>query len=152
MVALAQIDRLQDVEIEGVFDLARSIALRQIDVHDHMIVAIRWAELAESFANDPLIGSDARKRKATERRAARDDLDFRDASVGGSGAEKDCSREQGTSGARAQERTPENARPFAEICRPFLHSHHVLPGDNLNVTAMLKALPRKDKSASLLRP
>ena len=61
MVALAQVDRLQDVEVERILDLPVPVARRKLDVDDDIILGVARVELAERFAGDLLVLSDARK-------------------------------------------------------------------------------------------
>jgi hypothetical protein len=82
--ALGQIDRLEDVEIEGVLDVPAGVARRQPDVHDYGILRVARVHLAERLTNDLLVLPDAGPRVATERRRfSGDDLDPGDPRLGG---------------------------------------------------------------------
>src|SRR5207248_11371953 len=78
-----QIDRLEDVEVEGVFDLAARVARRELDVHDRGVLRIVGVELAVRLAGQLFVLADVLEDVAAEgRRLLLDDLDFRDVRVG----------------------------------------------------------------------
>jgi hypothetical protein len=84
--ALAQIDRLEDVEIERVLDVASDVARGQLDVHDPGILRVERIDLAERLAHNLLVLSDTRPRVTAERRRFRGgDLDLRDVRLRHSG-------------------------------------------------------------------
>ena len=59
MSALAQVDRLQDVEVERVLDLAARIPRRELDVDDDGVLRIGGIDLAERLADDLFVLPDA---------------------------------------------------------------------------------------------
>ena len=61
MVALAQVGRLQDVEVERILDLPVPVAGRELDVDDDIVLGVARGELAERVAGDLLVLSDACK-------------------------------------------------------------------------------------------
>jgi hypothetical protein len=65
--ALAQVDGLEDVEVERVLDVAVGVPRRERDVDDHGVERIVRVQLAERLADDLLVLSDARPGKASER-------------------------------------------------------------------------------------
>ena len=66
--ALGEIDRLQDVEVERVLDVAVGVARRELDVGDAAVLGIGRADFAVGLARDLLVLADAGPRVAAERR------------------------------------------------------------------------------------
>src|SRR6267154_6882212 len=64
--AFLEIDRLEDVEVEGVFDVAARVARREFDVDDVAVLAVVRVDLAERRADDLLVLADARPRESAE--------------------------------------------------------------------------------------
>src|SRR5262249_58961887 len=65
--ALAQVDRLQDVEVEGVPDGTVRVPLREPDVHDHGVLRVVGIHLAERLAGNLFVLPDAGPREAAKR-------------------------------------------------------------------------------------
>src|SRR5260370_41176310 len=79
MVALAQIDRLQDGKGHPVLDVASSIARRKLDILDDSIMRIVRIDLSGDRTVELLIGPRATERRGTEGRTGgvADTRDFR---------------------------------------------------------------------------
>ncbi len=77
--ALLQVDRLEDVEVERVLDLAARISRREGDVDDDGVLGIEGIDLAEGLAVELFILSDPRPRIAAECRRLFRDQDLGDA-------------------------------------------------------------------------
>ena len=103
--AFAQVDRLEDVEVECVLDVAANVPRRQQDVDDDGILRIRGIDFAECLADDLLVLTDARPRVAAEgRRLGGDDLNPRDARFGRRWRQGPCTEHGETQGTRHQAR------------------------------------------------
>ncbi len=81
MIALAEVDRLEDVEVVGVLDVAVLIPRGQRDVRDDRILRVRRIYLALCDPDDELVLTDERERMAAEGGAALEDGDLGDARV-----------------------------------------------------------------------
>jgi len=83
VIALAQVDRLQDVEVECVIDFAAGVPRRQLDVDDHGVFRIVRIELAVGLADELFVLADAGEGMAAEgRRLLRDDCQLGNTRVG----------------------------------------------------------------------
>src|SRR5262249_39731183 len=60
VIALARVNRLQDVEIERVLDIAPRIPRREREVDDDRISRVARADFGECLADDLFVLSDAR--------------------------------------------------------------------------------------------
>jgi len=80
-IALVQVERLQDVEIVLIFDVAVGVFRRQLDVGDQRILRVRRTDLARRDPGDDLVLADAGKRVSAERDGPVQDLDSRGARV-----------------------------------------------------------------------
>jgi hypothetical protein len=77
VIAFAQVDRLQDVEIERVLDLPIRVLWRELKIDDDGILGVLGIELAECFADDLFVRPDALEGVSAEgRRLPRRDLNF----------------------------------------------------------------------------
>ncbi len=109
--AATEVDRLEDVEVERVLDLAAGVPRRELDVHDHGVLRVEGIDLAERLADDLLVLSDARPRIAAKRRRfGGRDLDPDDAGVGGAG--------RAAHGKQGEDREQTGSRP----ARSCVHS------------------------------
>ena len=83
--ALGKIDRLQDVEVEGVLDVASGVSGRKLDVDDDSVLPVTRVDFTVRRADHLLVLTDLRPRVTAERRRLRPrgvNLDPRDARVG----------------------------------------------------------------------
>src|SRR6185503_4063333 len=81
--ALLELDRLQDVEVELVLDVAARVARRELEVDDDAILPVVGIDFAVRDADQLLVLADARPRITAERRRlAGGDLDPGDARLG----------------------------------------------------------------------
>jgi len=67
VVAVLQVDRLEDEDVGRVLDLAVAVPRREFDVGDEGISRIRGVELAEGGAAELLVLADRSEREAAER-------------------------------------------------------------------------------------
>jgi len=123
VVAFAWVDWLQDIEIERVFDFALGVSRRKADIDDRAIVAVGPTDFAKSLADDPFIRTDARERKATERRTAREDLDLGDARVGCGRDRQDARQQQYEANTDRHSPGAKNAWRTAANCLRLESSH-----------------------------
>jgi hypothetical protein len=102
--ALLQVDRLQDVEVERVLDLAPSIARREREIDDDGVLRVKRVDLAVGLAGELLVLANAGPGVAAKgRRLGRRDLNLGDARLGARHAQqgaRDCKRERKRSEAR----------------------------------------------------
>jgi hypothetical protein len=83
VIAFAQIDRLQDVEVECIFDFAACVARGQLDVDDHSVFRIVRIKLAVRLADELFVLTDAGEGVAAEgRRFPGDDHQLSNTRVG----------------------------------------------------------------------
>src|SRR5262249_28414702 len=88
VAALREVDRLEDVEVERILDVAASVRRREPDVDDDRVLVVVRIELAERLADDALVLPHAWPGIAAEGRRLRQggiDLDARDSRLRGRG-------------------------------------------------------------------
>jgi hypothetical protein len=68
VIAFAQVDRLQDVEIKRILDLPVGVLWRELYIEDRGILRVVRIELAEGLADDLFVGADALEGLTAERR------------------------------------------------------------------------------------
>ena len=122
VTALAEIDRLQDVEIVLVDDATLIVHRRELDVGDDGVQRIVRVDLSGGDARDLLVLADTGERVAAESDRSRCDFDLRRASV-----RSGCRRKH--AGCERRGNAKLQQRPFI-VCRQafeghvFLHCNH----------------------------
>ena len=83
MIAVSQIDRLQDVDIHRVLDHATRVARSELDIGDNRVAAVAWIEFARGTATQLFVCADRAKACTLERwRLHGSDVDPRNARIG----------------------------------------------------------------------
>src|SRR5262249_3441484 len=118
VIALALVDRLEDLEFRRVLHHASRIARCELDVLDDLVSGVAWIDFAKRDAGDEFIGSDGPEGRSAVGRHRAGDGDARDPCLG-----RRCKTEKQSTRAYEQQL----AQPVRPAKSPWIPSHDSLP-------------------------